>query len=199
MAEPGSPPEDAELRDLRRRVGELSAALDEARARAVQLEAMAHEDALTGALNRRGFLRDLTRALAYGSRYGAPAALLLCDLDDFKPVNDRYGHPTGDRALQHVADLLRAHVRASDSVGRIGGDEFALILWQVDELQAEGKARAIEDLVAASPVAAGGESLPLAASVGCTLLRAGESAEDALARADRAMYTRKRERGAVRR
>ncbi len=187
---------DAELSALRRRVEELSVALEEAHAQAARLEALAHEDALTGVLNRRGFLRDLARALAFGARYNAPAALLVCDLDAFKPVNDRYGHPVGDRALRHVADLLRSRIRASDSVGRLGGDEFALVIWQVDEAQAEHKARAIEALVAAAPLALGAESLRLGVSVGVTLLYAGDSAEEALARADRAMYARKAERGA---
>ncbi len=202
MPELRSPPPDepgAELSALRRRVEELSVALEEAHAHAARLEALAHEDALTGVLNRRGFLRDLARALAFGARYNAPAALLVCDLDAFKPVNDRYGHPIGDRALRHVADILRCNVRASDSVGRLGGDEFALVIWQVDEGQAEYKARSIEDLIAESPLVVGAASLRLAASVGFTLLRADESAEDALARADHAMYARKRERGALRR
>ena len=197
MDEPRSPPsEEAELQDLRDRVERLSAALDAARAQAAQLEALAHEDALTGILNRRGFLRDLTRALAYGSRYNAPAGLLICDLDAFKLVNDRYGHPVGDRALRHAADLLRAHIRTSDSVGRLGGDEFALVIWQVDTAQAEHKARAIEALIAAEPLALDRDSLRLGASVGFTLLRADDGPDDALARADRAMYARKAERGA---
>jgi diguanylate cyclase (GGDEF)-like protein len=197
MDEPRSPPgQEAELEDLRGRVERLSAALDEARTHAAQLEALAHEDALTGILNRRGFLRDLTRALAYGSRYNAPAALLICDLDAFKLVNDRYGHLVGDRALRRAADLLRSHVRTSDSVGRLGGDEFALIIWQVDETQAERKARAIEDMMAAEPLALDPDSLALGASVGFTLLRADESPDAALARADRAMYARKAERRA---
>ena len=72
--------------------------LEAAQAYATRLETLAHEDALTGVLNRRGFIRDLKRAVAFGSRYGAPAALLLVDLDRFKPVNDRYGHPIGGRA-----------------------------------------------------------------------------------------------------
>jgi diguanylate cyclase (GGDEF)-like protein len=197
MDEPRSPPsEEAELEDLRGRVERLSAALDAARAEAAQLEALAHEDALTGILNRRGFLRDLTRALAYGSRYNAPAALLICDLDAFKLVNDRYGHPVGDRALRHAADLLRAHIRTSDSVGRLGGDEFALVIWQVDSAQAEHKARTIEDLIAAEPLALDRRSLRLGASVGFTLLRADDGPDEALARADRALYARKAERGA---
>lgn len=195
MTDPRSP-DDAGA-EWRERVERLEAELEEARAYAARLEAMAHEDVLTGILNRRGFLRDLTRAVAYGSRYNAPAALLMGDLDGFKPINDRYGHPTGDRALRHVGGLLRSHIRASDSVGRLGGDEFALIIWQVDEQQAEQKARAVEDLIAGSPLTIGSTVLRLACSVGSTLLRADESAEEALARADRAMYARKKERYAV--
>ena len=189
---------DDEIRELRARVDGLAAELDETRAYAVRLEAMAHEDSLTSLLNRRGFLRDLTRAVAFGSRYDAQAALLLVDLDQFKPVNDRFGHPMGDRALRHVADILRRNVRASDSVGRLGGDEFALIIWQVDEVAAEQKARAIEDMIAATPLAAGGNALPLGASVGLTFLRGDDTADEALARADRAMYARKSERSARR-
>jgi diguanylate cyclase (GGDEF)-like protein len=196
----GPPPvQEPELYELRRRVEQLSAALDEARARAAQLEALAHEDALTGVLNRRGFLRDLTRGLAFASRYNAPAALLLADLDAFKPVNDRFGHLTGDKALRHVADLLRNNIRASDSVGRLGGDEFAFIIWQVDAAGADRKARVIEDLIAASPLIVGGADLRLAASVGATLLAPADSPEEALARADRAMYARKEGRRALRR
>ena len=187
-----------EARALRSEVERLAAELEEARARAARLETLAHEDALTGLLNRRGFLRDLTRAVAVASRYRAPAALILVDLDRFKPVNDRYGHPTGDNALRHIANLLRRHVRASDSVGRLGGDEFVLIIWQVDEAVAQQKAVAIEAMIAAAPLAVGGGTLPLGASVGATLLQADDTAEAALARADRAMYARKEERRAQR-
>lgn len=194
-------PEDgiAELRELRSRVGRLTAELEEARAYAARLETLAHEDALTGLLNRRGFLRDLTRAVAFRARYGAPAALVLVDLDKFKPVNDEYGHPAGDHALKHVAEILRRNVRSSDSVGRWGGDEFVLIIWQVDEAAAQLKASAVEEVIAASPLVLGGSSVTLGASAGTTLLRSDDSAENALARADRAMYARKQERKRLRR
>jgi diguanylate cyclase (GGDEF)-like protein len=197
MADAPSPlPEDAtELLELRSRIEQLTLELEEARLHAARLEAIAHEDALTGVLNRRGFMRDLTRALAYGSRYNARAALILLDLDAFKPVNDRHGHAVGDRALKHVADILRAHIRASDSLGRLGGDEFALIIWQVDAPAAEQKARFVEDLIAGAPLTLGASTLRLAVSAGSTPLRADEAPEDALARADRAMYARKEERG----
>ena len=90
-------------------------------------------------------------------------------------------------------------MRSSDSVGRLGGDEFVLIIWQVDEAAAAQKAHAIEEAIAASPLAVGGMSLQLGASVGSTLLKADDNAEEALARADRAMYARKQERARLRR
>jgi diguanylate cyclase (GGDEF)-like protein len=200
VSHPGRPAQDLddEMRELRARVDRLAAELDETRAYAARLEALAHEDSLTGLLNRRGFMRDLTRAVAFGSRYDAAAALLLVDLDQFKPVNDRFGHPMGDSALKHVAHILRRNVRTSDSVGRLGGDEFAMIIWQVDDVAAQQKARAIEDMISASPLAAGGNALQLGASVGVTILRGDDTADEALARADRAMYARKGERSARR-
>ena len=83
--------------------------------------------------NRRGFDRELTRSLSYVKRYGTRAALFYIDLDGFKPVNDRHGHAAGDAVLKAVGGMLTAHVRASDTVARIGGDEFGLILWNLGE------------------------------------------------------------------
>jgi diguanylate cyclase (GGDEF)-like protein len=180
-------------------VERLEAELETAQAKAARLEALAYGDDLTRLLNRRGFLRDLQRAIAFGSRYQAPAALLLVDLDAFKPVNDQYGHITGDRALRHVAGILRCNVRSSDSVARLGGDEFALLIWQADEAAARRKALFLEEAIAGSPLVIGRAALKLGASVGSTLLEAGDSADDALARADKAMYARKQERQSLRR
>jgi diguanylate cyclase (GGDEF)-like protein len=195
------PPEDlsAEVRDLRGLVERQAAEIKAMRAHAARLETLAHEDALTGLLNRRGFLRDLTRAAAYQTRYGGGVALVMVDLDDFKSINDRFGHAAGDLALKAVAAILISNVRASDSVGRLGGDEFALIIWQIDEAAAGQKALSLEGIIAASQSAAGGTALPLAASAGVTFLEAEDTVETALARADRAMYARKRERNALRR
>ena len=114
-----------ELDDLRTEVRRL-------KARLVEAEAAADQDPLTSAKNRRAFIRELKRASALRQRYGAPASLVYFDIDDFKQVNDRYGHAAGDAALQAVADRLSAHVRESDVVGRMGGDEFAVLLVQAD-------------------------------------------------------------------
>lgn len=181
----------AEVGELRTAVERLAVELAEMKAHAAALEALAHEDPLTGVHNRRGFVRDLTRAIAFGARYGTPAALLLADMDRFKPINDTYGHEVGDRALAHLAALLRRNVRASDSIGRLGGDEFALIIWQVDAPIALTKAIALEAMVAGSPLPHGEAQIPLSISVGCTMLEARDTPEAALARADREMYRRK--------
>ena len=188
----------AERDALRREVGRLAAELAEARAQVSLLESLAREDPLTGLLNRRGFFRDIARAVAYRSRYGASASVLLADLDGLKPINDAYGHEVGDRALAHVASLLRDNLRASDSLGRLGGDEFAVILWHADERAARRKALALEAVVAASPLPVGGATVALGVSVGAACVAPGDTPDDVLARADRAMYARKSERKGLR-
>ena len=199
--EPAAPVPDfqdvrAEIDSLRNEVDRLAAELADLRAHASLLESLAQEDPLTGLLNRRGFFRELARAIAYRERYGTSIALLLADLDRFKLLNDDHGHETGDRALVHLASVLRQHVRASDSIGRLGGDEFAVLLWQVDEAGARQKARMLEGIVAGSPLTVDKLELRLASSIGSTLVVPGDTPEDALSRADQAMYHRKAERRA---
>lgn len=186
----------AEVARLRTELERLTAALETSRATTAALEALAHEDPLTGLLNRRGFLRDLDRALSYCRRYATPAALLLLDLDRFKPINDCHGHAVGDLALKHVSGLLRANLRASDSVGRLGGDEFAILLWQVDPVTARTKADMLEATLAAGPLSHEGASLAVEGSIGSAPLVGGTSADEILRQADRAMYLRKAERAA---
>ncbi len=196
-----SDPKDvrAELDALRGEVDRLAVELMDMRVHATVLESLAQEDALTGLLNRRGFYRDLARAIAYRGRYDTSIAVLLADLDAFKPINDTYGHKVGDEALVHVATLLRNNVRASDSVGRLGGDEFAVILWHVDETVGRQKALSLETVIAGEPLTVGDLVLPLGSSIGVAALRTGDTAEDVIARADRSMYARKVERKAARR
>ena len=129
-----------------REVGRLAAELQASHARITELEARIDVDPLTETLNRRGFERELTRSLAYVKRYAVSAALVYLDLDDFKPVNDRHGHAAGDAVLKAIAATLVRHVRASDVVARIGGDEFVVLLWNVKRRSRSGipsrKARA---------------------------------------------------------
>jgi diguanylate cyclase (GGDEF)-like protein len=175
-------------------VARLEGELATARAQVAALEATADVDPLTEAFNRRGFERELVRAVAYVKRYETPAALVYLDLDGFKPVNDTHGHAAGDAVLKAVAATLRLNVRASDTVARLGGDEFALLLWNLGAADAARKAAAIESLVAASEIAWGEARLSVGASAGFAELTPRDEAGDVLARADQAMYARKAER-----
>lgn len=162
-----------------------------ARAKLSELEAKADIDPLLDIFNRRGFERELKRALAYVKRYGTRAALIYIDLDNFKPVNDGHGHAAGDAVLKAVAGTLLRSVRASDTVARVGGDEFVVLLWNLDPADAEAKAAALERLIAGLEIPFGVRSLSVGASAGYTVLEPLDEAAAVLIRADQAMYRRK--------
>lgn len=164
------------------------------RARLSEAEARADIDPLVDALNRRGFERELARAIAYRKRYGTPAALVYVDLDDLKPINDRCGHAAGDQILRQVAAILTANVRASDIVGRLGGDEFAVLLCSIGAPEALAKAFALEKAIEQITAA----ELQVRASAGTALLEQHDTPAALIARADAAMYRRKAERKAAR-
>jgi diguanylate cyclase (GGDEF)-like protein len=165
-----------------------------ARARVGELEARADIDPLLDILNRRGFERELKRALSHVKRYGTQAALMFIDLDGFKGINDRYGHAAGDALLKAVARELIGNVRASDIVGRIGGDEFGVLIWRLEGPQATAKARRLEARIAQVGIAHGRARIEVAASIGVAPLVEGASPADIIDAADQAMYARKDER-----
>lgn len=169
-------------------------ALDAALERIKELEKLADLDTLTPLGNRRFFVRELARALSYCDRHNVPTALLFVDLDGLKAINDEHGHAGGDAAILHVAKTLSANVRASDTVARLSGDEFGVILLHSDAEQAAAKARQLADAIEAEPVVCNGHRFKVTASIGVCPLMAGDSLQDTLARADRAMYANKRER-----
>ena len=178
-------------------VERLQQQLEAARRQLAVLETHADVDPLTDLANRRAFERELARSLAYVKRHGTTVALLYLDLDDFKGINDRHGHGAGDAMLRAVASVLGRHVRESDLVARIGGDEFALLLWNCDEHNARTKALVLEASIGRTTAMHEGAKLSVGASVGAaTLLPLDEPAE-AIARADRAMYARKAARRAA--
>ncbi len=185
---PSPPPGDAEAERLR-------AALEEARRRIEELEALAHVDELTGVLNRRGFMQELRRAQSYCERYGVPVALGLVDLDLFKQINDTHGHAAGDAVLVATARFLADHVRASDVVGRIGGDEFAVILWHAEAEQASAKLQALVSGLARVPVQYRDITLTVSATGGAAPLAQGLAFESVLDEADRRLYALKAARG----
>jgi diguanylate cyclase (GGDEF)-like protein len=178
-----------ELDDLRTEVGRLKARLSEA-------EGLADRDALTPLLNRRAFVRELSRVKTFAQRYGAPASLVYFDLDGFKAINDRYGHAAGDAALQAVAERLVANVRESDVLGRMGGDEFAIVLVQADQAVAEAKAASLARAIEREPLRFGEWTAPVHLSYGVTELTSDAEPETLIAAADTAMFAAKRLRKA---
>lgn len=157
------------------------------------LREMAATDILTGLPNRRYFVARLEQELARVHRAeGHRASVLMLDADHFKLVNDTFGHATGDKVLQHLAVLMRNALRKIDTVGRVGGEEFAVILPGA-ELPAAGVfAERLRKMVARTPMVQEGKVIPLTVSIGVTGMNAGDtSADDALIRADQALYRAK--------
>ena len=185
------PRSGAATRRLAAEVARLAVELEASRAYTSELEARVDVDPLTETLNRRGFERELKRSLAYVKRYWVSAALVYLDLDQFKPVNDRHGHAAGDTVLKAVAATLVRRVRASDVVARIGGDEFVVLLWNVDAAAAASKAAALEAAIDATPVRWKSSTLAVGASAGVALLAPLDTPAAVLARADAKLYARK--------
>jgi diguanylate cyclase (GGDEF)-like protein len=166
--------------------------LGKARGKIASLERLADEDSLTPVANRRAFVRQLTRMIAFTHRYGVPASVVYFDINNMKQINDAYGHPAGDAALRHIATVLQENIRSSDIVGRLGGDEFGVILAQTDEEQAHGKAAALAEAIATTPLNWGGVTLPVSAAYGVYAFAGTDDPQHAIEAADRAMYQQKR-------
>jgi diguanylate cyclase (GGDEF)-like protein len=184
----------AAIMTLMAEVDRLRIELDRAERRIAELEGLADHDPMLPVLNRRAFVRELARAIAFTERYKIPSSVVYFDLDDFKEVNDTFGHAAGDAALTHFTELLLANIRESDVAGRLGGDEFAVILPNARLKSAQGKAASLSALVKRSPAIWQGQAIALSCSTGVCDFRPGESAQEALARADQAMYAEKRAR-----
>jgi len=180
--------------DLQAEIARLRAEVAALTERAERAEALADHDVLTPALNRRGFMTVLARNLAYCRRHGVEAALLYLDLDGFKGVNDGLGHAAGDAALIAVAELLLANVRESDAVGRMGGDEFTVVLMNAGAEEGREKARRLSEALNRDGFVWEGQRLPLGGSFGVRAFAGQADAEAWLAEADAAMWLRKKTR-----
>ena len=192
-ARPKSQPRAAPA-DPKLAIRRLRAELARARLRIEQLEAAADQDFLLDIPNRRGFERELGRAIAYIKRYQASGALIVLDVDRLKPINDAYGHAAGDKVLKAIVAVLSRHIRSSDVIGRLGGDEFALLLWNLSETDARAKAAALEQAIDALSFSFDGGNVSAGASAGIAILGPHAEAGKALEEADSAMYVRKAQR-----
>lgn len=173
---------------LKRERDALRRTADEARVYAEAAQERAMTDALTGLLNRYGLQRILAHEYAEARRYNRPLSCLVIDIDNFKTINDTYGHTTGDAALKQVASILNEAVRRSDMVCRLGGEEFLALL---PETTLDGALALAEKIRATTSEREFGESLRifhLTLSIGAAALQDNESGNDMIARADMALY-----------
>ena len=182
------------LQSLAGEIDELRGEVTRLKSRLTEVEGLADRDALTPLLNRRAFVRELGRVQTFSRRYGTPASLVYFDLDAFKAINDKFGHAAGDQALQTIAERLIANVRDSDVVGRMGGDEFAVVLVQADQATAEAKAATLVEAVEREPVMLGEGSAHIRLSFGVREIPLETPIETLIAETDRAMFAAKRAR-----
>jgi diguanylate cyclase (GGDEF)-like protein len=187
-------PTDPELLRLTEELARLRAQVDLLTARLAEAERLADHDVLTPLLNRRAFLREVQRAIAITRRHKSPASVIYFDLNGFKGVNDRHGHAAGDAVLIAVAQRLLAAVRAEDVVGRIGGDEFAVLLQRADASAAGAKAETLREIIAGEAVHFQDEDVSIGITFGVRQIGAADTAEQAMAEADANMYLRKPKR-----
>ncbi|HYD31012.1 MAG TPA: GGDEF domain-containing protein [Azospirillaceae bacterium] len=165
--------------------------LAESRHRERELEQLATVDPLTGTTNRREFLRLAEAEVQRASRTGRPLALLMLDIDHFKQINDRFGHPAGDEALRRFADTCRGTLRSADVFGRCGGEEFAIITPDTDAAGAAVLAERLRRHVAASTIDLPGGPLRMTVSTGIAGLSGHDTLDTLTHRADRALYRAK--------
>jgi|CXWL01.1.fsa_nt_gi diguanylate cyclase (GGDEF)-like protein len=177
-------------------LAQIVAERDALAARLEAAEAVADRDTLTPTFNRRAFMRELHRTMSEVERYKSQAAVLFIDLDGFKAVNDAYGHAAGDAVLKQLGRLLVDSVRESDVVGRLGGDEFGIILNRAPPDEARAKAASLGERVNAAAIVHAGITHRVRVSIGVHAIATVEDPELAVARADEAMYADKHARRA---
>lgn len=131
-----------------------------------QLRRLALTDTLTGVASRESFQRALQRCIQESARYDARLVLVVLDVDHFKQINDQWGHDAGDKALQHLCKLLRHRLRATDLIGRVGGEEFGILLPYTDRFDAQPLVEALRKELSRLPLEYSGQRIPLSATFG---------------------------------
>lgn len=177
---------------LMQEVADLRKSLDEMTKRFAAEKQLADQDPLLPVYNRRAFVRELTKAQASIERYHGTASLVYIDLNDFKLINDTYGHQAGDHVLYEFSTRLADSVRGTDIVGRLGGDEFGIILSHTDkEASSVLMGRFSKDLEM-NPIVWENQPLRVTMSYGVATLSPGIDVEETMATADNQMYQEKR-------
>ena len=171
-------------------IDQLRHDLSDARGRIDFLERLADEDPLIPVANRRAFLREVTRLIGFGQRYGTPASIIYIDVNHLKAINDSYGHAAGDAALLQVARTLLEQVRNTDVVARLGGDEFVILMPETDVESSQVVLRRVHQELL-SIVQQRGFSVSFSIGV-VTFFSAPASVDAMIGAADQLMYSAKR-------
>jgi len=172
-------------------VAQAAVALDNARLHGI-VKRQAVTDELTGLANRRSFRESLETELLRAERFGSGLALIVADLDDFKNVNDRFGHQAGDEVLRSFAEVLQGRIRGIDLAARLGGEEFAILLPETDAAGAEALAENLRLAVARLVVPIGEDRIQITSSFGVAAFPESHSADELMTAADLALYSAKR-------
>lgn len=184
---------DNEPRLFDRSQGEIMKKLAEIVIEQFELQQIAKQDSMTGALTRRGFFAEVEKEFLRAARYERPSALVVIDVDHFKTINDRYGHPAGDAVLVSIANACMSTMRRSDIFGRIGGEEFGLLLPETDADEAREAAERIRRMVETTIVQVGGTEVRATVSLGIAPVPAAtEGVSTWFNEADIALYEAKR-------
>lgn len=150
-------------------------------------------DPLTKVTNRKGLIDDLHSVIQAGQTKTLPTVLLMIDADDFKHINDHYGHVAGDKVLYFFAHTIKSVLRSGDKVYRYGGEEFSVLLNRCNKEKAFAVADKIRSKIEQSHLIYSGQTIKMTVSIGATIHHAGDSYDDFIARADQALYRAKKE------
>jgi len=185
-----------DLRKLRAELQDTKVALDakkmELQAVLAQADEVVHTDALTLLPNRRWIISDLQKQVTISERYGSPLSISMIDLDNFKDINDTFGHAAGDQVLRYVASEMRDHIRQPDEIGRYGGDEFLVILPNTTESAAAEQAHRLCQFMQSDRIIVGANEVPMSLSIGIAQYRPHtDDWRTLLERADKALYQAK--------
>ena len=178
--------------ELRERLRMLEQESSELRSRMLEAHHLALKDAVTGLPNRQAYEERMEQEYARWKRFGEPLSILVWDVDNFKSINDRFGHLAGDKALRVIAQSLRQRLRETDFIARYGGEEFVTLLCGADLEEAYKVAEQMRLGVMATGFHSGGKEVKVTSCCGIAGFRKGDRASSVFARADKALYKAKR-------
>lgn len=183
----------SDIGELRAENDRLTLELNQMRLRLLDVERTADTDPLVAVYNRRAFIREVEKARTVMARYDILSSVIFFDLNGFKSINDRFGHSIGDELLRDIGDVLTNNVRSCDLVARLGGDEFGVLLFKSGVEETRAKAASLACRIAEVCVDMPTDKICVSTAWGVAPCEAEDTAEQILARADRAMYASKRQ------